>query len=124
MGFWSELFAPGEAARSDALDAQLRAHNQARVERGQMTPEEYATFEERLATSDSRTYDQQIEEAFVEGAQEGLARQQEAVKNTLTGTLKGIVGFVPWWAWLLVIGFVLYQVGAWAYLQRKVRNAA
>lgn len=122
MGFWSEIFAPGEAARSDRLDAALREQNRRLVARGLMTPEQYDTFEERLADTSSGNYDELIEEAFVEGAQEGLQRQQEAVKNTLTGTLKGALGFVPWWAWLLGLGFVLYQSGAFVWVRKKITS--
>lgn len=123
MSLLTFLFARGEKERSDELDRQLREHNAARVERGVMSPEEYNVFEERLATGGSNTFDDQIEDAFEEGASEGLANMQATVKGTLTDTVKGALGFVPWWAWFLLLGFILYQVGAWAYLKRRVATA-
>lgn len=128
MGFWSELFAPGEAARSDRLDAELRAHNARRVERGVMTPDDYLRFEERLGQNDSSTFDQQVEDAFVEGAREGLEKQQQAVKRTLTATVKAAVGFVPWWAWVILavagLAWLANSLGLFQLLKRKVQNAA
>lgn len=57
-------------------------------------------------------YDQQVSQAAADGAKEGLANMQSGVKDTLTAAtntvLGGVLGFVPWWLWLVGLA-----AGAW-----------
>lgn len=57
----------------------------------------------------------QIFEAAKEGAVEGLDAMQTAVKDTVTGattfSLRSVFGFVPWWVWILGLGYVAFRLG-------------
>lgn len=122
MGLFSFIFARGEQERSDELDRKLRELNAAAVERGRMTPEQYLEFERRL--NEQPSVEEQVEEAFIEGAKEGLEKQQQAVKRTLTETVKAAVGFVPWWLWILLavaaVAWLANTLGLFSLLKRKV----
>lgn len=125
MGLLSLIFARGEQERSDELDAQLRAHNAELVARGKMTPEQYQVFEGRVDSGG--TVDEQMDTAFVEGAKEGLAKEQAIVKSTLTETLAGAAGFIPWWLWIVAgVALVLWAantLGVFQMFKRKIANA-
>ena len=123
MSFWSSLFAPGETARGAALDAQLQADHAAKLASGAESQANYDTYLAHAQNSPATAYDAQIGEAFVEGAQEGLAAEQAAVKGTLTGTLQGALGFVPWWLWVVALGWLGYQLGLFDFLKRKLARA-
>lgn len=122
MSWWANIFAPGEQARSDELDRKLRELNAAAVERGRMTPEQYQEFVRRQDAQ--RPVDEQVGEAFVEGAKEGLEKQQQAVRGALTETVKAAVGFVPWWLWILagvaLVVWLANALGVFQLLKRKV----
>jgi hypothetical protein len=50
-----------------------------------------------------------------EGAAEGLDAMQTAVKDTLSGaatfSLRAVFGFIPWWVWLLALGYGAFRLG-------------
>jgi len=64
---------------------------------------------------DPLTYTAQVTDAAKEGALEGLEKTQGAVKDTLSSatafTLKGVLGFVPWWVWLGGIAYLAWRFG-------------
>ena len=83
------------------------------------SPDDWFAHEQQLASEaaafNPATYDDQIRGAAVEGAVEGLDAMQAGVRDTLTGAVawsaRGIFGFVPWWIWLLAVGYLAWQFG-------------
>lgn len=115
MGFLSSIFAPGEQARGQKLDDQLRILNeQARAE-GRISDAEFNERTARQQNSAASTYDQQIGAEFIAGAEEGLARTQAAFKDTVSGaagfSLRAVFGFVPWWVWVAGALFLAFRLG-------------
>jgi len=60
-------------------------------------------------------YEAQVTAAAVEGAREGLRAAQQTFRDTLTGAAggvtRGVLGFVPWWAWLIGLGYLAWRLG-------------
>ncbi|KAF0181387.1 MAG: hypothetical protein FD161_60 [Limisphaerales bacterium] len=98
--------------RADDRLAQIAVRNR---ERGIYDDAQYALTLERLGYSNTDRYAGEVGQDFVSGAEEGLASMQRGVKDTLTSTagfsLRAILGFVPWWAWLLLLIWALWQLG-------------
>ena len=122
MRFLSSIFAPGEQARSDELDRRHRELNQRNVDRGLTTPEDLARYDRSIASQPS--VDDQLSDAFDEGAREGLADMQGGVKRVINGTVAGIAGFFPpWLIALAVIGGLLWaanNLGFFNWLRKKL----
>lgn len=122
MSFLAAIFAPGEQARSDELDRRHRELNQRNVDRGLTTQEDLDRYDRRISNQES--VDDQLSGAFEEGAQEGLADMQGAVKRTINGTVAGIAGFIPPWLWAVaVIGGLLWvanNLGAFNWVRKKL----
>lgn len=104
--------------RADDHLAQIAARNR---ERGIYDDAQYARTIERLGYSNTSVYAGQVGQAFEEGAAEGLATMQAGVKGTLNKTALGILGFIPWWVWLLAALWLAWQLGL---LNKLVRKAA
>lgn len=117
-----------EAKRRAELEAWETALDEKAAERG-IWDEQAQEVHRRQQAIDAAAYGSgsdyagQVNDAFVEGAQEGLADMQTGVKDTLTGGLafsvKGVLGFVPWWAWLAGAIYLAWRGGFLAKLIRK-----
>ena len=118
MGFFDTLFAPGETARGQKLDAALLADQQAQLARGRITPADFQTYQADAQNSPASDYNAQIQSEFVAGAQAGLAAEQNAVKKTLAATLTDAIGFVPWWLWLAAGVYLAFELG-WINLRKR-----
>ncbi len=126
MGLWTsfESWITGvdieaEQARADKADATLHDLNLNAYQSGQWTLQQYQQAEADLARSSAITADiaNQVSGAFKQGALEGLAAEQAAVKSALNNvagfSLKTVFGFFPWWLWLVAgAGAFLYFGGA------------
>lgn len=95
---------------SDVLDAQ-RANERYQKQRilekqqaGQISTQKAAQLTAD-ATPDYESYfnnpETSVTGGFVEGAKEGLAAEQKFVKSSLTNVTGGILGFIPWWVWIV-----------------------
>lgn len=98
--------------RADDRLAQIAKRNR---ERGIYDDTQYALTLERLGYSNTDRYAGEVGDAFIQGAEEGLASMQRNVKDSLTSTagfsLRAILGFIPWWVWLLAFIWALWQLG-------------
>lgn len=111
-GGWGSLWdvvTGKEAARGEDLNWRIQDLNAQKVELGQWTQAQAAAADARL--DDPSTYRTQVGEAFVEGAAEGLAAEQAAVRGTATGLLSGTLGFIPWWVWVGGLGYAAWYLG-------------
>ena len=60
-------------------------------------------------------YNAEVTAAAAEGAREGLADLQTSVKDTVTSAagfgIGGVLGFIPWWAWIIGAGYLAFRFG-------------
>lgn len=112
VDFWF----PGETARGEELDRRNAELNRKKVERGQMTWEEAKEQEDRFYYP-STQQDYEILSDAGEGAVDGL----EAIPSTVKGTLNSVAGWtlgaIPWWLFLIPIGYGLWYIGAFDRLR-------
>lgn len=122
MSFLASIFAPGEAARSDELDARLRALNAAALARGKITSEQFEKTEERISAGGSSTYDEQLADALATGAEEGLANMQDGFRRAVNSTARGALGFIP--AWVFIVGalWLARELGVFDWLREWWRS--
>ncbi len=116
-----------EQARAEKIDQQRQALDEQAIRDGKWDDAALRQVEinrqaEAAAGYDSG-YDAQVSQAAAEGAKEGLSTMQSGVKDTLTGAatfgLQSVLGFVPWWVWLLGLAYLGWQVGAFkGFLKR------
>lgn len=122
MSFFASLFAPGEQARSDELDRRHRELNQRNVERGLTTPEDLARYDRAIANQQS--VEDQLSDAFDEGAAEGLADMQGGVQRAINGTVSGALGFLPTWvkvaAVIAAVVWVANNLGGLNWVRKKL----
>ncbi|MEQ2008122.1 MAG: hypothetical protein ABMA26_15095 [Limisphaerales bacterium] len=102
--------------RADDRLAEIAARNR---ERGIYDDSQYARTVERLGYSNTDRYAEEVGQAFEEGAEEGLASMQSGVKGALNTTARGILGFIPWWVYLLAALWIAWQLGLLSKLIRK-----
>lgn len=126
-----------EQRRSDELDAKNRALTQKRYEEGKVTDQAYAISMQHYADG-QMDVSGEVNQAFVDGAKEGLdnvleapGKVVDAIGKGATKTLGGILGGIPLWVWpvaLIVAFFALGGAGLLragvAYAGRKVASAA
>lgn len=67
--------------------------------------------------------DDAIGTAFAQGAAEGLKSTQDKFKGFLNGLGLGVLGFIPWWAWLVAAGYLAWKLGAVDWLKRRIARA-
>lgn len=134
MGLWTALKAAASGRFSDAgnylfvSEESLATHdevaaNQARIVQRQFDDGllDRNTFDELNADIYSAGQGRDIYEenfrnpetsplgGFVEGLGEGLAAEQKFFKGALGTLVRAITGFIPWWAWiLLIVAAVVY----------------
>lgn len=111
---WDVLTGKSQA-ESDAADARLKKLNDEKYARGEWTREQYDTAEGHRVSSaiDAKA---QVAADFNAGAMEGLGNVADTVRTAANGVAETAGGFVwravPWWVWLLVLGYVAWQFGA------------
>jgi len=123
---WTDLWdvLTGKAqAESDAADAKLKKLNDDKYARGEWTREQYDTAENHRVTGavDAQA---QVAADFKAGAVEGLGNVADTVRSAANGVAETAGGFVwkavPWWVWVLALGYVAWQFGAVRRLAGKV----
>ena len=70
------------------------------------------------------TYQAQVGEAFVQGAAEGAATMQGAVKRTIPGPLDWILGALPWHVWVGLAVAAFWYLGGFVYLKGIIARKA
>ena len=144
MGWFSNLFGiADEQAKGDALDAQLYALNTELYGPGGklFNPETWATVQAHMNAGDTGWLEGQILGAGALGASEvvynpsgwwtdtaagaGLVGEAvdaaaPAIGNFGNGIGKKIWQAIPWWVWLLLLGFIGYKLGLFDLAKRKI----
>lgn len=127
-------------AEGDRLDGQLAAMNQrdyapggavyTKIEAAHGTEAADAAAAQvnsNLTASKTGNVDEQINQSFDEGWQEGQNNVSGFIKGTLNRIIadpfKAIVFGLPWWVWVLGIGFLLWKFGLLNGLWRRVKTA-
>lgn len=121
MGWFSELVTgvnlDAEKERARQLDGVVAQQNRSALERGVWTEEQYRQAEaNRIGNvTEADDYYNQVASDFAQGAVEGAERITTTTRkgiNTLTGgVLTTAWRALPWWVWLLGIGYVAWQLG-------------
>ena len=74
----------------------------------------------------------QVNDAFIEGAREGLAAElnfftnilPDGINKTLSTILKAIFKAIPWWAWIIGAAALFVWMGGLALLQGSLKRFA
>lgn len=101
------------AARAAEADRQLREMNRTRY------GVDYVNQDDYLSPEDSRAA---ISESFDEGWRDGRQNVSNFVAsafNILGDVLKAVILGIPFWVWLIVLGFFFYQMGGFTWLKMK-----
>lgn len=103
-------------AETAANNAILDARNEELRNRGTWTQQDYdVAMQQRSWETYASSPGADVATAAAEGAAEGLEAMQTAVKDTVTGaatfSLRAVFGFIPWWVWLLAIGYGAFRLG-------------
>lgn len=116
MSWLTKLFGTDEEIeRGKALDAAIAAENQKLVDRGVWSKDVYDQYERNAAAQSADTYEQQVDDAFDEGWEEGK-RNEIGFLRDLAGRLIGdpaavVLASIPWWVWALVAAYLAWQLG-------------
>ena len=116
MSFLSAIFAPGEQARGDALDAQLAALNQQAYNDGKISADEL----QRRNVEQAQNYVDvggQVDQAFVEGAKEGYDNTTGFIKATVAAPFKFAWDIIPRQLMLGGAVFLFVYMGGWIWLK-------
>ena len=108
---------------SDEQDEKLAQLNRDALESGQYSQAQYEMAEKHRIDGVVVDAAGQVGEAFIEGAKEGLAREQELVKGAVNGVAKGILGFIPWWVFVVAIIALFLYLGGGNLVRRKIAEA-
>lgn len=110
---------------ANAVDAKIMQLNADRVALGAMTQAQADAANAALLSDNPEGYRRAVGDAAMEGAMDGLAAEQQWVKETLgtvVGTVgKGVLGFVPWWVWVGGGAYVAYRLGAFDNLLKPAK---
>lgn len=103
-------------ARNDAEDAALAKENDADADF--YGPDWKHQVDAHVVVQKQQDNDVggQIDDAGIEGLNAGAAN----VRGALTGTLGSILKVVPWWAWLVLIVAVWFQLGGFHRVRKVV----
>ncbi len=95
-------YAPGGSIYERAASERGTAYADDLLDRVQLDFDSQSSFN----PDDQRA---EIDTAFVEGAAEGLKSAQDKFKGWLSSIGLGVLGFIPWWVWLLALGFLWFK---------------
>lgn len=93
----------------NAANETLARLNADLLARGRISQADSAVMDAHLA--DLPNIDGETTDAFLQGAKEGLAAEQAAVKGTLSGFVGNALAFVPWWLWFVAAAWLAFQLG-------------
>ncbi|MCX7791428.1 MAG: hypothetical protein N2378_12375 [Chloroflexaceae bacterium] len=107
-----------EQRRRAELEAWEQALDQEALRRQVWSDQEWQTVQAQRAGQEftgATDFAAEVNQAFREGAAEGLASMQRGVRESLTGaatfSLRAVLGFIPWWAWVLAAIWAAWQLG-------------
>lgn len=116
MSLLSSIFAPGEQARGDALDAQLNALNDRAYADGKISADELRRRQDEQAAN-YIDVGGQVDQAFVEGAKEGYDNTTGFIKSTIAAPFKFVWDILPWEVWLGGAVFLFVYMGGWVWIK-------
>lgn len=99
----AELDARAKAKYGESWSEQVQKHR----------AEEYAV-----------SYEAQVGDAFVTGAQEGAATMQAAIRKGIASPIDWIAGSIPWQVWLLAAVAAFWYLGGFVYLRGIMAKGA
>ena len=107
MNPFSSIFAPGEQARGDALDAAIKADNQRKADAGRWTQ---AQADAANANIDAAyiPVEKEIADEFSVGLSEGAGNFRRSVDSFINGTVKNLLRAVPVWVWFGLAGVAVF----------------
>ena len=108
----------------DALDAEIARQNELLHATGIWDEQQWAQVQDHQRTGATGDVSAQTTEAFMQGASDALANEQSWFKRTLTSITGGVLGFIPWWLWVVAIlaGLVWLEQQT-GFLRRKLSKA-
>lgn len=126
MSWWnpSDWFLSDEEVKRGAeLDAQIAKLDREKWESGKITTAEYERRQAAQAENAAGTYKPQVDDAFLQGWEEGKKDAIDAIAKTTSGVTKaagdilaapvrGILGGIPWWLWLILAAGAALYLGA------------
>jgi len=117
LDFFTGFDSEEEQARSDRLDAELRALNEKqREQRGE------DWFQQAQGHIDDNRIDDvggEVNDAFIIGWGEGVDNIRNGVGNTISGATGTIFGIVPWQLWIGAAIYLAFRFGAFNGLLKK-----
>ena len=125
------------AQRAELADAKLRAIVQKQRDDGYYSDAQWQQIQADQKSESfpdagyvsSDAFTGRADDSIVQGFQAGWEEGRQNVSNAIGGTvnklvadpLRAILGGIPWWVWLLGIGFLLWYFGGLNVLKRKLR---
>ena len=133
---WSDIFIPSTSQTSDEQaanyarqQAEYQRKLEARQAAGTISDEAYNRGLE-LSSLTLNDQDAAAWEGAKEGAREGLnnildfpGKATDAVGNSLTQVLWGIIKGIPWWAWFVGLGALFVWMGGLTLLRGRLAKA-
>ncbi len=121
MGLFDSIFARGEQARSDELDARRKVLEQRRADMGLITQAQ-ADANQNAIDAQRLDVNAEIEDAAAQGLKEGYDNTTGAIKSTLAAPFKFTWAIIPWQ--LLVFGglALFFYLGGWAWLKPLLKK--
>jgi hypothetical protein len=114
MGLWSWAFGVDaeNAARAEQADATLARLNREKFDSGDWSAEQYQAVETRRLAAVFNP-DQEIQQSFEAGWNEGLANEKALIKDTINGVGGFVWGSIPWWVYIVgAVALFLWMGGA------------
>jgi hypothetical protein len=117
--------------KGDALDQTIAAENLADYRSGKYDENKYNQASADLQKALTGNVSQQVDDAFIQGAKEGLqndatffSKLSSAVNSLLKGAIKDALGAIPWQLWLIAAVVLFVYLGGLGILRRQIKNAS
>lgn len=110
MGFLDNLLLGDEIERGKELDAKIRALNAKKEAQGFLTSGQRQAADDNLAKESGPVWEEQINQDFSAGLDEGYANVTGAIKTGINAPAKFLAASIPWWVWVLVLGYAAFQL--------------
>jgi len=127
--FWKEVTGvdlDAEQAKGDALDAQIKADDQANLQSGKWTQDQYDQAVADANSGATGDVTAQVDKAAVDGAKEGLQNLVNTVGDAAQGvtnwSFKSLFKIVPWQVWVAVPIILFFYLGGGVILKRYLEK--
>ena len=132
MSWFVDLFVPTDdlVKQAEGTDRRIAEHNARTKYFEKLSPEnkEISLGHYSEVATDTASIKEQVDDAFVAGATEGLTKAQNFTQGLINKVTFGLVGFLPAWLIFVVVvvglGYVAWSFGVFGLVKRRIAKTS